>query len=108
MMKLGITFLFAIFMMVISPVLNLKDQFTFDHLEETSFSPLIIDQEIQIVKMASFLELHATKIFVAYCGNENNAIHTMINDQTLLLFIEYIPHDKPFLVVKKFQSNYLS
>jgi hypothetical protein len=108
MIKLGITFLFAIFMMIISPVLILKDQLNFDHLEETSFTPIILDQEIQIVKIASFLELQNAKVLVAFLGNENSAIHTMISDQILLFFSEHFPHDKPFLVVKKFQSNYLS
>jgi hypothetical protein len=108
MIKLGITFLLAIFMMIISPFLILKEHLFFGHLEEKSFAPIIIDQEIQIVKIASFLEMQTTKVLVAFRGNENSAIHTMIDDQILLFFSEYFPHDKPFLVVKKFQSNYLS
>lgn len=107
MLQLSISLLIANLMLV-SPVLHLNDKSHFVQVEEPSFTPKMNDHKVQIVKTASFLELLITKTLGTFSSHVHRAKHTMTNDQFLHLYTEYLPHDKPFFVVKKFQSNYLS
>lgn len=107
MIQLSISLLIAN-LMLISPVLHLNDKPYFDQIEEPSFTSKTNDHKVQIVKTASFLELLITKTLGTFSSYVHSVKQTMTNDQNLKMYTEYLPHDKPFFVVKKFQSNYLS
>ena len=106
MIQLSISLLIAN-LMLISPVLHLHDKSQFDQVEEPSFTTKTNDHKVQIVKTASFLKLLIIKTLGTFSSHVHSAKHTMANDQFLKMYTEYLPHDKPFFVVKKFQSNYL-
>lgn len=98
----------SILIMLISPVLTLGDNAQLNPLEESSYTLLDRDHKVQIVNNASSLKLFLMKTFVTFNSLKDSAKVTMLLDQPLKNFIEYLPYDKPFLVVKKFQANYLS
>jgi hypothetical protein len=98
----------SILIMLISPVLTLGDNAQLNPLEESSYTLLDRDHKVQIVNNASSLKLFLMKTFVTFNSIKDSAKVTMLLDQPLKNFIEYLPYDKPFLVVKKFQANYLS
>lgn len=98
----------SILIMLISPVLTLGDNAQLNPLEESSYTLLDRDHKVQIVNNASSLKLFFMKTFVTFNSLKDSAKVTMLLDQPLKNFIEYLPYDKPFLVVKKFQANYLS
>jgi hypothetical protein len=98
----------SILIMLISPVLTLGDNAQLNPLEESSYTLLDRDHKVQIVNNASSLKLFLMKTFVTFNSLKDSAKVTKLLDQPLKNFIEYLPYDKPFLVVKKFQANYLS
>ncbi len=106
MMKFCSILIVSIVMFII-PVLNLKDQPEVDPLKQTSFTSLLFDHEFEMTQIASLLELQASKLLLAYRGYDQNAIQLVLHNQLVLNVIEFFSHDKPFFIVKKFQSNYL-
>ncbi|MGM7722645.1 hypothetical protein [Metabacillus sp. Hm71] len=107
MLKLSISFIIIIYVFI-SPVLQIKGHLTDDDLEK-EFLSIISELEIEASKLAVFKEMKVTKMLTAFHSNEKNvAIHLIGMDQILHNLIDYFPHDKSFLIVKKYQSNYLS
>jgi hypothetical protein len=94
--------------MLISPVLTLGDHLQLDPVEESSVTSLNSDHKIKIVKTASFLKFLFIKSIGALCCKEDHTNFTMINDHLFKKYSDFLPYDKPFFVVKKFQSNYIS
>ena len=107
MLQLSISLLIAN-LMLISPTLHLNDKPHFDQVEEPSITPKVNDHKVEIVKAASYVELLIAKTLGTFSSHVHGAGQTMTDDQILNMYTEYLPHDKPFFVVKKFQSNYLS
>jgi hypothetical protein len=107
MIQLSISLLLAN-LMLISPVLPLNDKPHFNQVEQPAITPKVNDHKVKTVKKASYLELLLTKTLVTFSSQVYSVKQTMANDQHLKMYTELLPHDKPFLVVKKFQSNYLS
>lgn len=107
MIQLSIPLLIAN-LMLMSPVLPLNELSHFDQVEEPSFTSKTNDHKVQAVKTASYFELLFTKTLATFNNHVYRAKQLMANDLFLNLYSEYFPHDKPFFVVKKFQSNYLS
>jgi hypothetical protein len=95
-------------LMFISPVLTIGDNLQLNSLEEPSYSSLDRDHKVQIVKSASLFKLLLMKTIGTFNSFKNHAVVTMFFDQQVKIHTEYLPYDKPFFVVKKFQANYLS